>query len=75
MSTEEVFAGNCKTVKRYLKPLLYNLNPIYIEADLVKTSAGKEYVIITRQDGEELPIEVTDQAASDIVKIVMNELF
>lgn len=74
MSTKEDFAVNCKMVSRYLKPLLFNLNPIYIEAELVKTSQ-KEYVVITRNDGAEIPIEVTDQAASDIVKTVLQELF
>lgn len=75
MSTKAIFADNCKMVSRYLKPLLYNLNPIYIHAELVTTSKGKEYVMVVRQDEIEIPIEVTEQAASDIVKIVMNELF
>ncbi len=75
MSKKDIFAVNCKMVTRYLKPLLFNLNPIYIHAELVTTSKGREYVMVVRQDGEEIPIDVTEQAASDIVKTVMNELF
>lgn len=75
MSSNEVFADNCKMVKRYLLPLLYNLSPIYIDIDLVKTKTKKEYIVVTRQDGEEVQIEVTDKPAADIVKMVMDKLF
>lgn len=75
MNIAEDFEVKCKLVERYLKPLLYNLNAIYIDAELVRSKSGNELIFITRQDGEEIPIIVTDKAPAEIVKTVLNELF
>lgn len=75
MNLAEDFAFNCKMVSRYLKPLLYNLNSIYIDAELVRSQSGNELIFITRQDGEEIPIIVTGKTPAEIVKTVLNELF
>lgn len=75
MNLAEDFAVKCKKVEKYLKPLLYKLNSIYIDAELVKSQSGNELIFITRQDGEEIPIIVTGQTSAEIVKTVLNELF
>lgn len=75
MNRSEIIAENSKMVKRYLKPLLYSLNAIYINAEFVTTSKGKEYVIVCREDGEEIPVEVTEKTKPQIVSTVLQKVF
>lgn len=76
MNTADDFAVKCKMVERYLKPLLFNLDAIYINAKLVRSNSGqKEWLFIKRQDNEEIIIDVKGKSSPEIVKTVLNELF
>ncbi len=74
MTPEEIRADKAKMVKRYIKPLIYNLNPIYIDAEFVHSPSGKEYVVLSRQDDDIQPIKVTDLSKGQIAVTVIERV-
>lgn len=75
MYTQNDLNENNKFVNRYVKPLIYNICPAFVEAELVTVvSKKKNCVVLTTEDGNNIFVDVTDMPKDKLAIEVLKEV-
>lgn len=74
MVLNEIFEDKKKCIERYVKPLIYNINPIFVNAEYKQRYDKSCFAYLTLGDGTHRVIEDYDYTKLILIQAILDEV-